>query len=135
MAQLAATQPVTALRPHTPPLIAAPMTIRPGEKTRGVFGSWSDASSSGTRSSPPINVPRPDDDDDDEAAAVSQQDSLYEYRRYLFWLRMRRGGIAGNDYEAENGDPPPRRSRSPPLSSSYRRALSKPPDTLFAFDL
>ena len=72
---------------------------------------------------------------DDEAAAVSQQDSLYEYRRYLFWLRLRRGGIAGNDYEAENGDPPPRRSRSPPLSSSYRRALSKPPDTLFAFDL
>ena len=71
----------------------------------------------------------------DEAAAVSQQDSLYEYRRYLFWLRLRRGGIAGNDYEAENGDPPPRRSRSPPLSSSYRRALSKPPEELFAFDL
>ena len=111
------------------------MTIRPGEKTRGVFGSWSEASSSGTRSSPPINVPRPDDDDEDEAAAVSQQDSLYEYRRYLFWLRLRRGGIAGNDYEAENGDPPPRRSRSPPLSSSYRRALSKPPEELFAFDL
>ena len=135
MAQLAATQPVTALRPHTPPPIAAPMTIRPGEKTRGVFGSWSEASSSGTRSSPPINVPRPDDDDDDEAAAVSQQDSLYEYRRYLFWLRLRRGGIAGGDYEAENGDPPPRRSRSPPLSSSYRRALSKPPTELFQFDL
>ena len=114
MAQLAATQPVTALRPHTPPPIAAPVNIRPGEKTRGVFGSWSDASSSGTRSSPPINVPRPDDDDDDEAAAVSQQDSLYEYRRYLFWLRLRRGGIAGNDYEAENGDPPPRRSKGPP---------------------
>ena len=73
--------------------------------------------------------------DDDEAAAVSQQDSLYEYRRYLFWLRLRRGGIAGGDYEAENGDPPPRRSRSPPLSSSYRRALSKPPEELFAFDL
>ena len=70
-----------------------------------------------------------------KAAAVSQQDSLYEYRRYLFWLRLRRGGIAGNDYEAENGDPPPRRSRSPPLSSSYRRALSKPPEELFAFDL
>ena len=94
MAQLAATQPATALRPHTPPPIAAPVNIRPGEKTRGVFGSWSDASSSGTRSSPPIDVPRPDDDDDDEAAAVSQQDSLYEYRRYLFWLRLRRGGIA-----------------------------------------
>ena len=135
MAQLAATQPATALRPHTPPPIAAPMTIRPGEKTRGVFGSWSEASSSGTRSSPPINVPRSEDDDEDEAAAVSQQDSLYEYRRYLFWLRLRRGGIAGNDYEAENSDPPPRRSRSPPLSSSYRRALSKPPEELFAFDL
>ena len=34
MAQLAATQPVTALRPHTPPPIAAPVNIRPGEKTR-----------------------------------------------------------------------------------------------------
>jgi len=134
MAQLAA-PPATALRPHKPPPIAAPVNIRPGEKTRGVFGSWSDASSSsGTRSSPPINVPQ-HDDDEDEAAAVSQQDSLYEYRRYLFWLRLRRGGIAGNDYEAENGDPPPRRSRSPPLSSSYRRALSKPPEELFAFDL
>ena len=135
MAQLAA-PPAPALRPHTPPPIAAPVNIRPGEKTRGVFGSWSDASSSssGTRSSPPINVPQ-HDDDEDEAAAVSQQDSLYEYRRYLFWLRLRRGGIAGNDYEAENGDPPPRRSRSPPLSSSYRRALSKPPEELFAFDL
>ena len=133
MAQLAA-PPATALRPHTPPPIAAPVNIRPGEKTRGVFGSWTSSSSSGTRSSPPINVPQ-HDDDEDEAAAVSQQDSLYEYRRYLFWLRLRRGGIAGNDYEAENGDPPPRRSRSPPLSSSYRRALSKPPEELFAFDL
>ena len=66
---------------------------------------------------------------------MSQQDSLYEYGvSYLFWLRLRRGGIAGNDYEAENGDPPPRRSRSPPLSSSYRRALSKP-CALDAFDL
>ena len=133
MAQLAA-PPATALRPHTPPPIAAPVNIRPGEKTRGVFGSWTSSSSSGTRSSPPINVPQ-HDDDEDEAAAVSQQDSLYEYRRYLFWLRLRRGGIAGGDYEAENGDPPPRRSRSPPLSSSYRRALSKPPEELFAFDL
>ena len=44
MAQLAAPRPVTALRPHTPPPIAAPVNIRPGEKTRGVFGSWSDAS-------------------------------------------------------------------------------------------
>ena len=133
MAQLAA-PPAPALRPQTPPPIAAPVNIRPGEKTRGVFGSWTSSSSSGTRSSPPINVPQ-HDDDEDEAAAVSQQDSLYEYRRYLFWLRLRRGGIAGNDYEAENGDPPPRRSRSPPLSSSYRRALSKPPEELFAFDL
>ena len=133
MAQLAA-PPATALRPHTPPPIAAPVNIRPGEKTRGVFGSWTSSSSSGTRSSPPINVPQ-HDDDEDEAAAVSQQDSLYEYRRYLFWLRLRRGGIAGGDYEAENGAPPPRRSRSPPLSSSYRRALSKPPEELFAFDL
>ena len=69
MAQLAATQPVTALRPHTPP-IAAPVNIRPARR-RAALRSWSDASSSGTRSSPPINVPRPDDDDDDEAAAVA----------------------------------------------------------------
>ena len=113
MAQLAATQPVTALRPHTPPPIAAPVNIRPGEDARAPR-VLERRLVVGTRSSPPINVPRPDDDDDDEAAAVSQQDSLYEYRRYLFWLRLRRGGIAGNDYEAENGDPP-RRSRSPPL--------------------